>query len=532
MALSGAQLAYKDARSARARSGATRANYYGNVNVIVTISGTDLTSRVEYGTLTIAQVVGEEPDTARFSLVPSPAASPPIPSGGQIVSIALGSPSNVIFGGQVLRATARWVQGVSTSTPWWDIECTDYARLANRRLVTQNWSNVSATQIAVEIIDGYTSGFTRQNVATGLATLASFQVTNQTVTGALVQLANAIDGSFYFDGARDLHFFGSSGDTGPGAGTAPLQITSSRRTNKGFLYTIDVSQIRTRVIVEGASAGVAIDLGVGAGIIPIDTGAIDFPGTGTIRVGGQRINYGGFIRNDPGAILFDAAEVTSAAAPGDTTLAVSDTSAFHALRALQIGDQYITATGASTLTGPGNITGIPATSAGSIMQPIAVGATVILANQFTDLTDPDTGAGTSLAQDVKTGEQIPLQVQVDDALAQGLVAAVEGGDGIHVYYVQDGRYNYDGALARANAELTQFKAALATGQWETEDMNARAGRYASIVVNLSPTSGVVGSMFIVRSELTFPKKNYLPRRRCDLSPLKLASILDAIVTKQ
>ena len=130
MGLSGSQAAYKDARANRARSGASRANWYATVNVVVLINGTDRTTAVQFETLGLSLVVNDEPDTAKFSLVPSLGFTP---QAGQSVVVSLGSATNAIFSGQIVRATERYVQGISTSTPWWDVECTDYSRKADRR---------------------------------------------------------------------------------------------------------------------------------------------------------------------------------------------------------------------------------------------------------------------------------------------------------------------------------------------------------------------------------------------------------------
>ena len=53
-------------------------------------------------------------------------------------------------------------------------------------------------------------------------------------------------------------------------------------------------------------------------------------------------------------------------------------------------------------------------------------------------------------------------------------------------FVQDGRYSYDGAQARADADLEAFQDPLVSVEWVTEDMAALPGRVAGHRARLSP----------------------------------------------
>jgi hypothetical protein len=82
--------------------------------------------------------------------------------------------------------------------------------------VTSYYENATATDIVKLIVDTYTSGFTRVNVQEGLGTIDFLPCASppDTPTRTLRRIANKIGGAFYIDAFKDLHFFGSSGETG------------------------------------------------------------------------------------------------------------------------------------------------------------------------------------------------------------------------------------------------------------------------------------------------------------------------------
>jgi len=99
-------------------------------------------------------------------------------------------------------------------------------------------------------------------------------------------------------------------------------------------------------------------------------------------------------------------------------------------------------------------------------------------------------------------------------------------------FVQDGRYSYAGAQARANADLSGFVNTLETVEWETDDLNALPGRSQAIAMD-SPAlyPGVTMTTTILRVEITFPLRTLPPRRQCYGGDIKPSSFLDLVVTE-
>lgn len=120
--------------------------------------------------------------------------------------------------------------------------------------------------------------------------------------------------------------------------------------------------------------------------------------------------------------------------------------------------------------------------------------------EVTDSPSPDvltgTNDGVTLARAsaegrAREGDEVNVWVQVDDLVAQDIVAAAEGGDGIREMYVQDRRLSKSGAELRGQAELATYNTIVDTLTYETTDVNARPGR--DVAVNLTGDFEMSGS---------------------------------------
>lgn len=155
---------------------------------------------------------------------------------------------------------------------------------------------------------------------------------------------------------------------------------------------------------------------------------------------------------------------TAPVAAGSVTIPVDECVWYGAAGGSVVsGSNIITYTGRSAASGPGNLTGIPAAGTGSILYAVS------------------------------QGDPVNIWVQVDDAAAQAALAALEGGDGIHEYYVSDGRLSIAGATARAQAELTAFSTIDYQGSHDSIDKFNRSGK--SLVINL-PGRGINTSVVL------------------------------------
>jgi hypothetical protein len=294
-------MATLQARAGIARVNAMRVGYY-TPNTVITIGGVNRTTSVVQNSLRVNKARNDEPDTATFTLQPNTI----VPAAGEPVVIALGSVSNRIFAGTVAFVVYARRVGPSTGTfqaPFVHVTCRDWGSLLDRRRVTKSWTATSATNIAIEVITSYTSGFTYYNVAAGLPEV-DFAVNGEAPTVLLRQLSAMVGGGYYIDADRDLHLFGTDGEIYPG--TNPLSLTNSRSTLRALSHGQDASQVRTRVVVRGEGSRVIGAVPANATTIPVENAmAFDTDDVDTLKaiVGNQVIEYTDVVIGGGGSLI-------------------------------------------------------------------------------------------------------------------------------------------------------------------------------------------------------------------------------------
>jgi len=265
MPITGSQRALMPARLGVMRLGASRFGYLNPANLVLLINGVDRTSLLANDssgkpTVQIQQNYNGTPWTCRFTINPN-AVFTPVPD--QIVVIGLGTSQNREFGGQILRVTHRRRPG--NQSPFFDVECTDFTRLLDRRLVTGEWMNMSASDILASMVLQFAPSFTTYHVVKGLPTIADFVAINERFSQVLRRLVTAMGGGGGFpDPYQDLHLFNTAGEIGPLAPTPPQPLTNSNPTLEIFVHAYDGSQERTQYLVEGKSTTCPAGSPVGA----------------------------------------------------------------------------------------------------------------------------------------------------------------------------------------------------------------------------------------------------------------------------
>lgn len=513
------------ARFNKMRFGAARFGYF-TPNVIVTIAGTDRTTKVlRQEPFRVTQNRNEEPDTAEFTIGRNPGFTP---TAGQAVVVALGTTERKEFAGQI--TDVEHVRSNKTQYPRYRVSCTDWAKLFNRRSITEVFSSQSATDIATSIISGYTSGFTAEAVESGLPTIDEFPCINELPMAAMARLANLIGGAFYIDPNRRVHLWGSAGPSSVYAPTNPVALTDDLSTLKAFRPAYDFSQVRTRSIVEGKSAQTMVKIPAGADLgtygIPLDDngGWLFNPSTDSeanfARIGAMVVSYD-HAEQAPGP---PACLVSVDASPGDTSIEVSTLTNFDTAGWVHDGDGHYAAYRSSDLVAPFNLLSIPSSGYGSIPIEWPAGTPLYQCHHLE--TVASVAPSSDVERDVDIGEPVVVRAHVNDTAAQTAIAAIEGGDGIHEHVIEDGDLTYAGCVERASAELDVFSAALVRAGWVTHDMNARPGTRQ--VVSLAAPDLLNTELTIDSATLEFPINNYPPRRTCEGSTVKLATVLDAI----
>jgi hypothetical protein len=501
-------------------------------NVIVTINGTDRSTAVRMESVRITLNRNDQPDSATLIINRDGGFTP---AAGQTIGIALGDALNYIFAGQLVDV--RYLRANTADLPDFEVICTDWEPLFNRRLITFDFSGLSATSIANTIVDSYTSGFSTYGIEAGLDTIDEFICINETPLGALRRLANILGGGCDIYPSKIVALWGTAGRTSVHTPSPPATLTNALSTLKSFTPEYDFSQIRTRVIVEGKSTTCPLSFAANAfdtwpdpgNSIPVEDSSAFSASGGVARIGTQRVTYTS--RNYPvvPGLNAEGTFVTADTAAGSSSIAV-DSNAFELSTGtewVQVGDQILWFSSST----PTSLAGIPTSGVGSIQHAIGSGESVRALGLLQGVS------GLTLAQDA--GVEVVVMSEEDDAAAQAAVAALEGGDGIHEHIVTDGRLSAAGCEERALAELAAFSAALDRASWTTHDLQTVAGAEQATNIT-SPTFNTtltidsvsidfpVDNTSIASSPAATCDANRWPRRVAQGSTVKLENILDAI----
>jgi hypothetical protein len=275
----------------------------------VAVAGTPRRTQILSASLSISDNLDDTPNTCAFT------AHGFQPSEGQEVIIRLGSSANRsrLFAGHILQV-ARRQQHASLDT-FYDVSAIDYAWLLTKRKVTERYLSESASTIARDLIATYALNFTYDHVQDDLDSLDEITFTNEDLPGALTRLAKRIGGYWYVDYLKDLHFF-----VGAESGlTNPEDLTSAHPTLQNYQLTTDLSQVVTRVLVEGNGSQALEFCAVGETIIPVEDTAYFNDQGGTVVAGPQRITYTGVIEGGTAGAFVGIGAQPSVAPTGDAT---------------------------------------------------------------------------------------------------------------------------------------------------------------------------------------------------------------------
>ena len=282
---------------------------------IVVVGGVPVTPFAIVGQVRIDDVLNDAPNSAALTLVaaarvgpaqtgpfdatafdpvafatainPSPVLTPPPILAGMPIQIYLGAidPAYQVFGGQI-ATREQYAEFDVPKHVRYDLTCVDFTRLLDARKVSKVYGEQSATAIVVDLIASFAPSITAHNVEAGLPTVAGgMTFTFEDVGTALSRLATAIGAYWYVDYAADVHFF-----TGTEPGTDPAPIVPGADF-ADFRITADLTQVRTRVLVEGDGGVLAVTLPAGDAILPLDTVAPFNPAGGQATYGAVRVAY-------------------------------------------------------------------------------------------------------------------------------------------------------------------------------------------------------------------------------------------------
>jgi hypothetical protein len=419
--LTGSADATLEARMANFRLAQSRLGFM-NPTLRLVINGTERQTQAEKGSIQITRTLNG-PSTATLTVFGF------VPVEGQSIIIATGAPTNRIFGGHI--TDVRQIhEGLSTNITY-SLSCQDWTWLLDRMQVFKQYPTTSVENIVHDVMTSYTTGFTTVHVEDGLGTLTGpTPFTMESVSRVIQRLAADVDAFWYVDPDKDLHFFTT--DRTP----QPHDLSSSYSDFEDVAYSVDISQIRTRVYVEGAGSTLAERWMASTDLYVVDNIPFDFP------------TLSGSTLTDPRGGL----RIGSYAPLGSANLRYYDV------------DEPLADTYRLRLDG------------GSDFDPLIADAVLNSQGYF------------------PVGTPVNMWRMIQDTTAQTALAALDGSDGVRETYIQDRRLSWDGMEARGQGELDRVKNPVERLSYRTRDPNTRPG--GRVTVNLAAPVSISGTFTI------------------------------------
>lgn len=504
-ALSGSDRAYKHARLAVARLGASRLNYYTPIRIGLLINGTDRTAKLIKNSVRITDVKGSQYNTAVLRVEGF------TPTAGQEIKISLGAADNLIFAGRIQKVSIVF-RSRSVEAVQYDLSCVDYLWDLNRRLVTATYAGASATDVITSIMTTFTSGFTTAHVQNGMAALDQVAFEYRTVSDCFDEIAQRLGATWKVDYTKDLHFYTTDEPT---TYLPETLSTSSIWEWRNLKHTTDLSQIRTRVYSEGGTSRLVASRNA------TSFGALAYNSDGLYRTGVSgndpylyvddwaygfgtadrlRVDQSLYLPNSAvGAYnsltqnVAQIATVTNTVTVGATTIPISATTGLPSTSTggiVQIGHQIIRYSSVTTGGSP-SLDGVPASGEGSVVSAIpASPAQDVIRPYVLRLNE------THVAQTHQVGASV-ISVRIrNDASAQAALAALDGSDGVREGFRRDARDSYLGAAASGDADLLELSSPLESITFESRDVNLRSGQVVGVNVGGITNSFTVQRMVI------------------------------------
>lgn len=216
----------------------------------ITIGSDDVTALVVPNSLKIENILTKQVDRCNFTILnPVPEELRTAlgyyynPNVGREIVI-LDDDSNRIFGGVIVRRTDKAnVHGMLS----YEVECSDYTRLLDQKLVAETYENMTVDDIITDLLTNFgPAGFTATQVDCAL-TVTYIQFKYEPVSECIKQLADIVGYDWYVDYSKDIYF------KSPVATDAPFEITDTdgTHTEGSLIIRRDNSQLRNSIIVRG-----------------------------------------------------------------------------------------------------------------------------------------------------------------------------------------------------------------------------------------------------------------------------------------
>lgn len=207
----------------------------------LTIQGVDKTKQIQMNSLRIDNILTNKRDTLEFSILNNTGDTYKPNLGAEVIVL---DGATTIFGGIITNIESKAnAYGIIQH----EINCQDYTRLLDHKLVSNSFTNETVNDIMQFLKDNYfPSGFTITNVDAPV--VIEYVAFNYKPLAVCIQeLANALNYDWYVDYAKDVHFFAKESTP------APFNLSDSGGTHyyDSLVIRKDNSQIRNSIVVRG-----------------------------------------------------------------------------------------------------------------------------------------------------------------------------------------------------------------------------------------------------------------------------------------
>ncbi len=261
---------------------------------IVQASVDNVAVRVRAGSMTLRDVLNDQPNTCSFVLDHD---TPPT-VGGRLRVYAGVAPQFLLFSGQIQQATRTFV-GRPTEHAW-QCEAIDDTARGDWLRPFADFVSQPAENVAQWLVYNFTPGPLSSVVQQGLPPVTVRYDGTSRLNEAIRELAKLIGGYFYWEDGV-LHLF-----VDPEPGLTPDAITGGR----GLLLldpavdvTQDDAQIRTRVYGRGHAEMTVTPIDGGETLVPIADAVMFTASGGQAIAGAQRLTYTGVVLGGTGALV-------------------------------------------------------------------------------------------------------------------------------------------------------------------------------------------------------------------------------------
>lgn len=213
------------------------------------------------------------------------------------VRIAIGVDDPVLLFNGALSQVALTYEGLPTQ-PVYRCSATDDTARANRRRPFGQFTNVSATTVAQQLIASFVPGFGSAFVQPGLPPISVIFDGSEGMNRCLTQITNLLGGYWYFLDSQ-LHLFLAETTDPPD----PIDAAHRFLNDPPIAASTDLSQVRTRVYGRGHGENLLSAVAPGETVIPIASAVMFSPTGGRAICLAQVLTYTGCALGGSGSLV-------------------------------------------------------------------------------------------------------------------------------------------------------------------------------------------------------------------------------------